>query len=79
MTHFRFGALGAAAAVVGVLLVIFNRQFVNFVPRPFGPAARLKMFQPGPNGRVPILTVIAIGWVIVGTVFVWLAASGAPL
>lgn len=79
MTHFWFGVLGAAVAVIGVALAIFNRQFVNAMPAPKGPAARLRMFQPGPTGRVPILTVIACGWIVVGLVFLWVAVTRQPL
>jgi hypothetical protein len=76
MTHFW---LGVAVAVVGLLLVIFNRQFVNALPPAKGPAAQMRMFQPGPNGRVPMLTAVALGWIVIGVVFVWIAATGQPL
>jgi hypothetical protein len=79
MTHFWLGVFGIAVAVIGVALVIFNRQFVNAMPAPKGPAARLKMFKPGPSGRVPILTVIACGWIVVGLVFVLVAVARQPL
>ena len=79
VTHFWFGVLGVVVAVLAVLLVKFNRQFVNAVPAPRGPAARLPMFQPRPNGRVPIVTFIGCGWVAVGVAFVWVAVTRQPL
>lgn len=79
MTHFWLGVFGIAVAVIGVALVIFNRKVVNAMPAPKGPVARLKMFKPGPSGRVPVLTVIAYGWIVVGLVLVWLAVTRQPL
>ena len=79
MTHFWFGVMGVAVAVVGVLVTIFNRQFVRVMPPPKGRVARIRWFQPGSNGRVPILTIISLGWVAVGSLFVWVAATGQPL
>jgi hypothetical protein len=69
--------MGVAVAVVGVLVTIFNREFVRGVTPPRGRVARIRWFQPGSNGRVPILTIISLGWVIVGSLFVWVAATGA--
>lgn len=79
VTHSWFGVMGVAVAVVGVLLTIFNREFVRVMPPPRGRAARIRWFLPGSNGRVPILTIISLGWVVVGSVFVWIAATGQPL
>ena len=36
MTHFWFGVMGVAVAVVGVLVTIFNREFVEPYGTPVG-------------------------------------------
>lgn len=66
MTPLMMGLLGLAVAVTGVALIRFNRQFVNAVPAPRGPAADLSLFKPGATGRVPIVTIIGSGWIIFG-------------
>ncbi len=79
MTHFWFGVLGVGVALIGVALVIFNRQFVKAVPRPSGPVGRLWAFKPGLSGRVPMVTVIGCGWIFIGLLFLWVAVTGQPL
>lgn len=76
VTDFWFGVLGVVQAVIGVLMVRFNRQLASAVPPPRGPEARLPLFQRGRNGRVPVLTIIGCGWVLMGAVLVWIAVTG---
>lgn len=79
MTHFWFGLLGVAVATSGLGLVIFNRQFVKAVPALAGPVARIGMFKPRPSGRVPIVTVIGCGWIVVGLTFLGVGLTKQPL
>ena len=86
MSHLLLGVLGGVAMVVGLALVVFNAALVKrWLPllRRVPPWRRLidgmPMYQPGPSGRVPVLTFIAVGWVLVGGVFVWVAVSKQPL
>ena len=72
--------------VVGVAVVGFNRQLVAKVhplTRRVPPWRRLiddwKIYQPSATGRVPMLTIIGMGWVLVGRLFVWVAVTNQPL
>lgn len=67
--------IGPVVAVVGVLLVLFNKQFGAWVRRvglskPFKagwqPAA---LYEPRPSGTVPIVVIIGAGWVVIGILF----------
>lgn len=68
--------IGCMILLVGAILLKYNAQFVNKTPEVRGPASRLWLFQRRQNGRVPILTIISCGWVVIGAVTVFLAAAG---
>lgn len=86
VSHLLFGVLGGAVMVAGILVIVFNAALARgMLPlmRRVPPWRRLidnwQVYQPGTSGRVPMLTFIAVGWVLVGGVFVWVAVTNQPL
>ena len=78
--------MGGAAMVIGVLVVVFNRQLFSAMEplmRKVPPWRNLfdhwSMYQAGPSGRVPVLTIIGTGWVLIGGLFVFVAVTNQPL
>jgi hypothetical protein len=68
--------IGPIVAIVGLLILVFNRQVGAWTRSNL--QGRLKIwdavfetrpYQPNESGRVPILMVIAAGWVIIGAIF----------
>lgn len=66
-------AMGVIAAVVGVAMTIFNRQFGALVVRiargkfsSWDAILDTKLYRPTPSGRIPILMAIGVGWIVVG-------------
>lgn len=72
-----FGLIAGVLIILGGLaLVTFNKQYTS-VTRPmldridiWRALRQTRFYRPGASGRAPIVTVIGVGWVIVGVVFV---------
>jgi hypothetical protein len=72
--------VGLAAVIGGLAMTVFNRQFAAMVlPRArqvplWRQILETRPYTPNADGRIPMLTVIGVGWVLIGALFVRLAA-----
>jgi hypothetical protein len=74
--------VGLVVVLGGLAMTVFNRQFAAMVlPRArqvplWRQVLATRPYLPNADGRVPMLTVIGVSWVLIGALFVRLALTG---
>jgi hypothetical protein len=71
-----FVFIGPIVAVLGLLILVFNRQVGAWSRSNFRGRVKIwddlfetKPYRPSPSGRFPMLMFIAAGWMIIGAIF----------
>ena len=73
---------GVIGVVGGMALLVFHRQFVAFAyararrREQWRPILESSLYRPNAQGRVPMLYVIGVGWVVVGGILLFTTLAG---
>lgn len=73
---------GVIGIVGGLAILMFNRQLVRLLrPRVErmpnrGPVMKSTLYRPTADGRVPVLYIVGVGWVVVGCLLLFSELTG---